>query len=164
MPRGYSGSTFLILIPFLIVFAVIMFDMGVNRSYLYRPPSEPIYSNLFVFVLLTLISALIQYFLLLRVRSGLKNSKFTRSLTYKMTSVLAISGNSAIAIVLGVVIFQILATSSYNLYSLTVILCSFLFYFHSQALREKFPAASICASNTSTKLFRNDRLPVDDVL
>jgi hypothetical protein len=39
-----------------------------------------------------------------------------------MTSVLAISGNSAIAIVLGVVIFQILATSSYNLYSLTVIL------------------------------------------
>ncbi len=99
-----------------------MFDTGVNRSYLYRPPSESIYSNLFVFVLLTLISVLIQYFLLLRVRSGLKNSKFTRSLTYKMTSVLAISGNSAIAIVLGVVIFQILATSSYNLYSLTVIL------------------------------------------
>ena len=122
MPEGYRSSTFYILVPFVIVFAVIIFDTGINRFYLYRPTSETVYSNFAVFVLLTLISVSIQYFILLGIRSGLKNAKFTRSLTYKTMLLLTLIGSSAIAIVLGVVIFQILTTSSYNLHLLTLIL------------------------------------------
>lgn len=118
MSEGNRINTIYFLIPFTILFTIILFDTAVNRAYLYRPSGETEYSNFNVFILLAATSVFLQFFIVVGTRSRLRDAKITQWLTYSKLSLFVLAGNSAIAIILAVIIFDIWSTSSYNLYAL----------------------------------------------